>query len=973
MAAVDSVVCQQPKMELQNDVVQLSKEQCDFVVRADSTTILFRSDTPYGLLPARGKVVLAMNADRLPALQFAGRVLDIQRKAEGIFVTCDPNLQMQDIFRRLTAVMFTSPPARGKIKDEYEEDWNGKVPHSGNREKFDPFSKDFIWVPSTKSYTNEKGEKVNYTPNYVSGFQKTLDPLKVNLLDKVEDKPAILASDDNNVGVSLTCHLNYRQKFVIDFFKDDNDWLIPSLYLYWRPTFLPVIDGTANVTINAEWSKEIKCFPDVPSIGIWTPPVPPAIPPIRIGEVNFHVTQFYVQIGGKTDISYNFEAKKIFDVELERSPSGGTKVYDMTKKENGGYTDQSGLYGKGFSFGESELGDDFENIASAYIWLAWKPSVGLSLINEKVLTAKLELKVGPWVQINIEKTKEEPADEYTRFYQKWSPSHLLTKLHLETDFKVTFAGDKDLFSLKETLANWHISDGKGWDFMVHRYGVFPGFGAPQLSPGWNQSLNERGVLSLTTPYKNPNHGTPARDKIDRTLLAADLGLGMYKVHGDGTQEEVAVSFKPKKEKGWFNKEEGTYTTEFKNVKRGVFKIAPVFDAAFFSPHRALPEIDVVVPASVVTEDVTSVGQHHCFMNGYTLGLKEFNSVMGGGKATMGWILKKADEGDNNSNSLTINNADEKNKEPITEDNTVNETVNGEDKLSFGPSHDKSKEMEKLTRCDNLRPATTYVYRAWAASINDKMEESVVYGEIKEFTTQASDKEPRCEVDLGLSVIWACYNVGASKEYQYGDYFAWGEKATKKEYTAAKYKLPSKHNIAGDTEYDVATTWNVGENSGWRMPTKAEIQELIDNCKMEWITVHKVKGMKFTSKKNGASIFLPAAGNKYAKKTYSHGVGGCYWSGDLDEESLKVTVTNATIGEIELDEDDDENVEDEEEEGIGEGNARELTAEEKADAWRLHFNNVGEEGKAPHNEAGRCFYGRTIRPVREKPKEEPVQE
>lgn len=949
LEVIDSVLCEQPKIELQNDVVMLSEEQRGFVVRADETSILFRSDIPRSLLPDRGKVLLALT-DNQSSLSFAGRVLRTQYTSEGVLVTCDPSVEFGDIFRRLTAVMFTSP----QMAADENQEWD--VPHSGNRERFDPFSKDFTWTSKTGTYVDPKtGEKTTYNDKYISGIKKSLGPYEKNLLDYLDEKPKWLESDENALTIGMSFDLAYRQKFLIDFFKDKNDWIIPSLYFYWRPTFLPAFHGKINLKVDAVYEKEIKkLFPDIPPIPIWIPPTPVS-PPIRIGEVNIHVTQFFIKFGGETDITYSFSAKKIFDVELELNGSGAHAV-DMTKKENGGYTDQSGLTSEGFTFGESKLDEEVDHLGSVYFWFAWKPTVGLSLINERVLTAKLELKVGPWLQLNFEKTKQEPSDPYTRFYQKWSPSHLLTKLHLETDFKVIFAEGTKVekkFSLKDQLKDWKIGDGEGFDFVKRYYGVFPAFKAPKLTANWQQSLNQRGVLSFTTHYMNPNEGNPGYSKLDRTLLASDLGLGLYKVHGNGTQEEVDVSFKPKKEKGWFNKETGDYTTEFKNVKRGVFKVAPVFDAAFFSPMRATPETDVLIPASVVTEEATSIGQHHCMMNGYTLGLKEFNSVMGGGRATVGWILKKAEDGDN-SNSLTLKNAYQ--SRTIYEDDLVCETVNGEDKLSFGPNHSKSKDMATLARCDSLRPATTYIYRTWAASINEDMEESVIYGETKELTTEPSDDEPRCETDLGLSVNWACYNVGAAKEYQYGNYYAWGEMETKKEYTAANYKLPGKENIAGDTDHDPATTWNKGKNSGWRMPTKEEMQELVDSCTMEWTTVHKVKGMKFTSKINGNSIFLPAAGNKYAKKTYSNGVGGCYWSGDLDSESLE-----ADDG-IDQKDDEDEDI------GVGEGDAKELTDDEKANAWRLHFNNVEEEGRAAHNEAGRCYYGRSIRPVREKPKE-----
>ena len=114
------------------------------------------------------------------------------------------------------------------------------------------------------------------------------------------------------------------------------------------------------------------------------------------------------------------------------------------------------------------------------------------------------------------------------------------------------------------------------------------------------------------------------------------------------------------------------------------------------------------------------------------------------------------------------------------------------------------------------------------------------------------------VDLGLSVKWATCNVGASSPTEYGNYYAWGETTTKSEYTKKNSKTCgiSMGDISGNSSYDAArTNWG----GSWRLPTKAECQELLDNCKSEWTTVSGVRGRRFTSKKNGRSIFLPAAG------------------------------------------------------------------------------------------------------------------
>lgn len=115
------------------------------------------------------------------------------------------------------------------------------------------------------------------------------------------------------------------------------------------------------------------------------------------------------------------------------------------------------------------------------------------------------------------------------------------------------------------------------------------------------------------------------------------------------------------------------------------------------------------------------------------------------------------------------------------------------------------------------------------------------------------------VDLGLSVKWATCNVGASSPSDYGNYYAWGETTTKSKYKKSNSKTYGKNigDIAGNAEYDAARA-NWGNT--WRMPTKAEFEELINKCTWEWGTYEGHKGYKVTSNKNGKSIFLPAAGN-----------------------------------------------------------------------------------------------------------------
>ena len=135
------------------------------------------------------------------------------------------------------------------------------------------------------------------------------------------------------------------------------------------------------------------------------------------------------------------------------------------------------------------------------------------------------------------------------------------------------------------------------------------------------------------------------------------------------------------------------------------------------------------------------------------------------------------------------------------------------------------------------------------------------------------------VDLGLpsGLKWATCNVGASKPEEYGNYYAWGETEVKEKYTSRNCKIKRKEikDIGGNSQYDVARKeWG----STWRMPTVAEFDELCDknNCTWTWTTQNGIKGYKVTGKKNGNSIFLPAAGWRDGTSLNAQETDGYYW-------------------------------------------------------------------------------------------------
>ena len=164
------------------------------------------------------------------------------------------------------------------------------------------------------------------------------------------------------------------------------------------------------------------------------------------------------------------------------------------------------------------------------------------------------------------------------------------------------------------------------------------------------------------------------------------------------------------------------------------------------------------------------------------------------------------------------------------------------------------------------------------------------------------------IDLGLSVKWASWNVGASAPEEFGDHFAWGETEPHLwDYDWVSYKwcngdgekltkyCPSNKadywdgagspdgKIVLDLEDDAArANWG----GSWRMPTKTEWEELKNNCTKSRTTLNGIEGEIITSKVPGYTdkwIFLPFAG--YRLGSYYGGVNSFseYWSSTLQTD------------------------------------------------------------------------------------------
>lgn len=198
-----------------------------------------------------------------------------------------------------------------------------------------------------------------------------------------------------------------------------------------------------------------------------------------------------------------------------------------------------------------------------------------------------------------------------------------------------------------------------------------------------------------------------------------------------------------------------------------------------------------------------------------------------------------------------------------------------------------------------------------ATVDSKGNVTAVKKGTATITARAGEQRATCSVtvkidtpdavDLGLSVKWGSFNVGASSPEEYGAYFAWGETEPKLDCINSSYKWSNgainkltKYCPTNKTNYwdgignpdgktvldpedDVAYV-NLGNK--WRMPTYAEWAELLDSCTWTWTTLNGVSVRQVTSKKNGNSIFLPEAGEWYNSHIVNAGHYGYYWSSSL---------------------------------------------------------------------------------------------
>lgn len=215
-------------------------------------------------------------------------------------------------------------------------------------------------------------------------------------------------------------------------------------------------------------------------------------------------------------------------------------------------------------------------------------------------------------------------------------------------------------------------------------------------------------------------------------------------------------------------------------------------------------------------------------------------------------------------------------------------VSNTDGVAFvGKVQNGDKKQRTFTLVKKGDESTRYVFKtAKAVEWNSNNGKRLVANKV-------SIDKFKTAVDLGLTsgTLWADHNVG---EGLLGNYFAWGDVNIKGMYNKETYPYYSggeytkyKNSDTVLNEPDDAARKNWG--AAWRTPSKVQWQELIDECDWKWDSetiytevgpISGCNGYRVTSKKNAASIFLPAAGrwnNEVGDGVSDVNIKGWYWA------------------------------------------------------------------------------------------------
>ena len=192
--------------------------------------------------------------------------------------------------------------------------------------------------------------------------------------------------------------------------------------------------------------------------------------------------------------------------------------------------------------------------------------------------------------------------------------------------------------------------------------------------------------------------------------------------------------------------------------------------------------------------------------------------------------------------------------------------------------------------------------------NNSGELHVIEGTNKVFDITPIEESSDEYVDLGLpsGLKWAKCNIGANNSYESGRFFQWANttgylEGESHDFSPSSYQMTNgqwcNDDIQPDIFYDASV---VALGNPWRMPTRAEFVELVENTTQTWVEDYQNSGMNGTlfTASNNNSIFLPAAGYRLGNGTpIEKTTRGSYWASSYDsseDEGFKLDVSQSGV-------------------------------------------------------------------------------
>lgn len=467
-------------------------------------------------------------------------------------------------------------------------------------------------------------------------------------------------------------------------------------------------------------------------------------------------------------------------------------------------------------------------------------------MSPEIICAKGEFKIGAFFKVGLGFLDERLASAY---YRGDGGIYLSSDLMLYKNDLENIGISNTLYTI---LKGKTFSIGGYWD---NKVGV--NVGIYDIGASFCPKRNEWKRLPLVPHFENAQV-TPRIDKgsavfttqiENEILVPIKVGFKLF----DNNNNVIDAIYEKESYGGCNNRDSfGAYSIEFNklstNEKYTAFPVIKLFNLEML----ASPRLEFTLEGTIQTLSSTCTYKS-AVLNGYVEGEENFTSI-----STYGFIY-------GTSPTLT-------------------------DKSGTMIAAAGNTDGNFAVAIDGLSEETTYYYRAYMC-----IDGNYSYGETLTFTTPEKPEMGE-EVDLGLSVNWRGWNVGATKPEECGNYFAWGETSQKDNYTWQTYfENPYDENdewIGSATTTDVAGTDKdaatviLGEK--WRMPTYEEVKELMEKCSWTWSDYNGVKGYTVESNVAGYEgnfIFLPAAGNYDKTSIKQEGSYGGYWSSTpLDSES-----------------------------------------------------------------------------------------